>query len=173
MTLFVLSQTCQSRIKCHLCRDGGDVGKQFREAHAQTHEMPGDGLFPCPFGVTAETASKPPLPKIPFGVQCRLWLFRFVAILIVWAIRCRWLRWALVQEEDRGAGDTIARWITQAMNVMLWPMRAVYWMRGRALSVCWRGRTSAEIYKAVYRRVTGRDCGCGDIQGKLNAEFPY
>lgn len=59
MNNFTDSFVCQSRKKCHHCRSAASWGIQFRTVFAQNHEMPGPGLFVCPFGVTAESLPAP------------------------------------------------------------------------------------------------------------------
>lgn len=52
----------------------------------------------------------------------------------------------LRNETDKGLGDTIHRHLE---------------------------RFGADAMKRLYRRFTGRDCGCGDRQKRLNREFRY
>lgn len=47
---------------------------------------------------------------------------------------------------ETGVGDTVARWI---------------------------GKAGGEKFKAVYKRITGHDCGCANRQAALNQMFPY
>lgn len=53
---------------------------------------------------------------------------------------------ALRDDSDKGLGDTIHRHLQ---------------------------RFGADAMTKLYRRVMGRDCGCGDRQAKLNRMFPY
>lgn len=53
MTPFIESEVCRGRLKCHLCRADNRLGDQFRRTFAKHFEMPGEGLFDCPFEVEA------------------------------------------------------------------------------------------------------------------------
>lgn len=147
MILFIITDHCQSRTKCHICRSPESHGVQFRSILSTVHEMPGPGLFACPFGVTAETAVRPPLPppvRRSILLRVRVFFFRFIAWALVHAFKFRAFRWAVKRQSDRGAGDTIHRLIPWSAAIPI-----------------------------IYKRMTGKDCGCGDIVKKLNEEFPY
>ncbi len=60
-----------------------------------------------------------------------------------WPRRIRLLA-KLRKPEDRGAGDTLARLIP-----------------------------AGEAFKAAYKRLTGKDCGCSARQAQMNAMYPY
>jgi hypothetical protein len=55
LPLFTETTHCASRIHCRTCREDSARGEQFRETLRLHHQMPGAGLFPCPFGVTLDT----------------------------------------------------------------------------------------------------------------------
>lgn len=65
--------------------------------------------------------------------------------------RAEWPLWAktlalLATPADKGVGDTIARTI---------------------------GPVGGDAFKAWYKRLTGKDCGCGERQDALNQRYPY
>ncbi len=60
-----------------------------------------------------------------------------------WPLAARLLAWLMIPE-DKGLGDTIERKLG----------------------------TGGEIMKKWYRKVIGRECGCGSRKDKLNVLFP-
>jgi hypothetical protein len=62
MTPFTETPHCTSRKKCHLCRGDNRQGEQFRRGMATNYEMPGEGLFACPFGVMVTLRVSAPVP---------------------------------------------------------------------------------------------------------------
>lgn len=130
MTLFIESEVCRSRLKCHLCRADNRLGDQFRRTFAKHFEMPGEGLFDCPF----EVEVSPVVLTVSAGVPRERWPRR-VRLLARFA-----------KPRERGVGDTLARLL---------------------------GKVGGEVWKGWYQRLTGKDCGCGDRQGRLNERYPY
>jgi hypothetical protein len=58
---FTESAICQGRKKCPLCRSDNRIGEQFRAEMGKMFEMPGEGLFACPFGVRVKLRVSAPV----------------------------------------------------------------------------------------------------------------
>jgi hypothetical protein len=98
---FTESAICQGRKKCHLCRADNRIGEGFRVEMGKMFEMPGAGMFACPFDVEAVpltvSALPPPVP------------------------RKQWPEWAKrladdANDNDVGIGDTVERRIGPAAS---------------------------------------------------------
>lgn len=181
LPVFTDSFVCQSREKCHLCLDPGERGEQFRSVHAKTHQMPGPGRYECPLGVTGDNLPPPRRGRARISMRVRLLMFGLLAWTIWRLASCRGTRWIFVREEDRGAGDTIARmigWVLAPIRISYESVQVRMFFRRmmgkRNIPLPpWSQRWLGPLWAAIYRAASGECGSCGDIQGKLNDRFPY
>jgi len=66
-------------------------------------------------------------------------------------------------EADKGIGDTVKR---------LWEDGTLH-QRMQAAGVIVGQRGTPDTLKAIYAMLTGVDCGCADVQKRLNQLYPY